>query len=292
MIAAAGNGKNIFCEKPLAVDLSGAQRMNRAVKEAGVTAGVGLVLHYSPTYRFIRNKITLADAGTPIIVTLRDDQCFPIRGLHHSSWRADPSISGGGTLIEHSIHDLDLLSWLFGKPRVMDAVVNYRTKRGGIEDYARITMSFGNGMDGVLTSVWHDMVTRVSNRRIEIMYDRLFIATDHDSSVPSSIPREMPARWWSMGTRSFRLFLRNWGFQIRSLGRWTIRPSGRIPSRTTSSSRPFRSGPNMLPGSTKRSSPMSSWMRSIGGRADDIHGTFSRETGGGCSDRTDRLYGR
>ncbi len=184
VIAAAGRGKNVFCEKPLAVDLAGAQRMSAAVKKAGVTGGVGLVLHYSPTCRFIKKKITLADTGTPIIVTLRDDQCFPIRGLHHTSWRADPSISGGGTVIEHSIHDLDLLSWFFGKPRVVEAAVSYRTKREGIEDYARVTMAFGNGMDGVLISIWHDMVTRVSNRHLEIIYDRLFIATDHDNIGP------------------------------------------------------------------------------------------------------------
>jgi len=184
VIGAAGRGKNIFCEKPLAVDIEGARAMGEAVHAAGVTAGVGLVLHYSPTYRFIRNKIAGTDTGLPIMVTLRDDQCFPIRGLHHTSWRADPSLSGGGALIEHSIHDLDLFEWFFGKPRIADARMNYRTKREGIEDYVRATMMFDNGMEGLLTSIWHDMVSRVSNRRLEIMYERLFIATDHDMIGP------------------------------------------------------------------------------------------------------------
>ncbi|MBN2223608.1 MAG: Gfo/Idh/MocA family oxidoreductase [Deltaproteobacteria bacterium] len=189
VVAAASRRKNIFCEKPLAVDVSGARLMGDAVKRAGVTAGVGLVLHYSPTYRFIKNTVAAADTGPPIIVTLRDDQCFPIRGLHHTSWRADPSISGGGALIEHSIHDLDLLAWLFGRPRIADACVRYRTKRQGIEDYARVTMEFDNGMEGFLASVWHDMVTRASNRRLEIMYERLFVATDHDIIGPVEYTR-------------------------------------------------------------------------------------------------------
>jgi predicted dehydrogenase len=180
VVSAAKRGKNIFCEKPLAIDVDGAREMGDAVRDAGVTAGVGLVLHYSPTYRFIKKMIAGTEAGLPVMVTLRDDQCFPIRGLHHSSWRADRSISGGGALIEHSIHDLDLLTWFFGKPQIADAAVKYRTKHEGIEDYARVTMMFDNGMEGFLTSIWHDMVTRVSNRRLEIMYERLFIATDHD----------------------------------------------------------------------------------------------------------------
>jgi predicted dehydrogenase len=184
VISAAEEGRNIFCEKPLATNLADARRMGRAVREAGVTGGVGLVLHYSPTYRFIRTKIGHTDTGAPIVVTLRDDQCFPIRGLHHTSWRADPSISGGGTVIEHSIHDLDLLTWFFGKPRIIDTSVAYRKKKQGIEDYARVTMGFENGMEGFLVSIWHDMVTRTSNRRLELIFERFFIGTDYDNIGP------------------------------------------------------------------------------------------------------------
>ncbi len=158
--------------------------MGNAVAEAGVVGGVGLVLRFSPTYRFIRDEIGRADWGTPIIVTLRNDQCLPIRGLHHTAWRADRSISGGGALIEHSIHDIDLFSWFFGRPKITDVSIRYLTGRQGIEDYARVTMVFESGMEGVLSSIWHDMVTRVSNRRLEIIFDRLYIATDHDVIGP------------------------------------------------------------------------------------------------------------
>ena len=49
-----------------------------------------------------------------IAVTMRDDQDFPIRGAHPSAWRNDPSLTAGGTLIEHSVHDFDILTWMFG----------------------------------------------------------------------------------------------------------------------------------------------------------------------------------
>jgi predicted dehydrogenase len=184
LVAAAKAGKNVFCEKPLSVSFEGARSMADAVKQAGVVGGVGLVLRYSPTYRFIRKKIENGDWGIPIIVTLRNDQCFPIRGLHQTAWRADRRIAGGGTLIEHSIHDLDLFEWLFGRPRIVDVSVRYLFGREGIEDYARIGMGFTSGMEGVLSSIWHDMVTRVSNRRLEVIFERLLIATDHDAFGP------------------------------------------------------------------------------------------------------------
>ena len=43
---------------------------------------------------------------------LRDDQYFPIQGFYGSTWRKDVTQAGGGTLIEHSIHDVDVLRWL------------------------------------------------------------------------------------------------------------------------------------------------------------------------------------
>ena len=46
----------------------------------------------------------------------RDDQYFPTQGLYPSSWRADRALAGGGCLIEHSIHDLDILRVCLGKP--------------------------------------------------------------------------------------------------------------------------------------------------------------------------------
>ena len=45
----------------------------------------------------------------------RDDQYFPIQGTYASQWRADVTQAGGGCLIEHSIHDVDILRFCFGE---------------------------------------------------------------------------------------------------------------------------------------------------------------------------------
>ena len=45
----------------------------------------------------------------------RDDQYFPIQGTYASRWRADVAQAGGGCLIEHSIHDVDILRFCFGE---------------------------------------------------------------------------------------------------------------------------------------------------------------------------------
>jgi predicted dehydrogenase len=189
VIEAAQNNKHIFCEKPLYIDLKGAQEMSRAVADAGVAGGVGLVLRHSPTFTYMRSLAEEEDAGAPILISMRDDQVLPIRGVHDTRWRVDTDSAGGGTVIEHSIHDLDILTAFFGAPHIDRALLRYRAGHPGIEDYARVNMRFENGAEGVLLSIWHDMVTRVSNRRLEVVFERLFMGTDHDLIGPVEITR-------------------------------------------------------------------------------------------------------
>ena len=187
VIEAARNNKHIFCEKPLYIDLEGAFEMSRAVADAGVVGGVGLVLRYSPTFTYMRSVAEEYDAGAPILIAMRDDQVLPIRGVHDTRWRVETTSAGGGTVIEHSIHDLDILTAFFGTPNIERSLLRYRTGHPGIEDYARVNMRFQNGAEGVLMSIWHDMVTRVSNRRLEVVFDRLFLGTDHDLIGPVEV---------------------------------------------------------------------------------------------------------
>ena len=48
VLRAAAAGKHVFCEKPLARTLAGAQEMYNAVRRAGVRHQVGLIMHHSP----------------------------------------------------------------------------------------------------------------------------------------------------------------------------------------------------------------------------------------------------
>lgn len=197
---AARGGKNVFCEKPLYVNYKGAGEMAAEVERSGVIGGVGLVLRYSPTLNYILDMIKKVDAGSPILFSIRDDQCLPIRGLHHTSWRTNRKESGGGTLIEHSIHDLDIFSWFSGSPKIKDVEIKYHPKHEGIDNYVRIVMEiYGKGdeaAEGILTSIWHDMVGRPSNRRLEFIFDRLFMATDHDFLGPIELTEGDGETWF------------------------------------------------------------------------------------------------
>jgi len=158
----------VFCEKPLAFDLEAAQRMATMVAESGVVNQVGLVLRRSPAYLWAKHLIDDPAAGTVMGVVFRDDQFIPIQGHYGSTWRGDRNLAGSGTLLEHSIHDVDMLRFLVGEVGDISAHTTNFHGHDGIEDVATATLRFANGALGTLASIWHDNLARPSLRRVEV----------------------------------------------------------------------------------------------------------------------------
>ncbi len=177
--AAAAAGTHLFCEKPLAKSLAEAGRMASAVAATGITHQVGLVLNYSPIYRVLADLLT-EDHGALLTAHLRDDQFFPVGGHYGSTWRADVERAGGGTLLEHSIHDVDLLSRLFGPIERVRCRIRNVAGYPGIEDVALVTLQHHGGHHTTLSSVWHRVGTRPSSRHLEVFCERARFETFDD----------------------------------------------------------------------------------------------------------------
>ena len=177
---AAAAGKHIFCEKPLARTLDDAREMYDIVRSAGVRHQVGLVLRHSPIFTVLKERMSDARLGRLMTVMFRDDQFFPIQGHYASDWRKDFALTGGGTLIEHSIHDLDLLTWLAGDVESLRAETRNFAGHEKVEDLASVTMRFAGGATGHLVSVWHNVLSRGSSRMLEFFFENGYFAVDQD----------------------------------------------------------------------------------------------------------------
>jgi myo-inositol 2-dehydrogenase/D-chiro-inositol 1-dehydrogenase len=184
VIEAARRGLPVFCEKPLAVDLAGATAMRDAVADAGVVNQVGLVLRDSPAFLTLRRLVNAPESGRVMSVVFRDDQYLPIQGQYGSSWRADRTKAGAGTLLEHSIHDVDMLEWLFGPIAAGSATSASFHEIDGIEDAVVASLRFASGALGSLVSVWHDLLERPSLRRVEVLCERAHFWLDDDVAGP------------------------------------------------------------------------------------------------------------
>lgn len=183
----AAAGKPVLCEKPLGVDLADAQAMLADVEQSGVVNQVGLILRHSPAFRWMRQQVALADHGPPMSLIFRDDQYIPIQGMYGSTWRADVDKAGAGTLLEHSIHDLDLIEWIFGRiTRVSCTTLNHHGYEG-IEDQATVMLTAEHGGTAVLSSTWHDVLTRPSQRHVEAFCQNAYVRVVGDWSGPVSL---------------------------------------------------------------------------------------------------------
>lgn len=171
---AAAAGVAVFCEKPLGVSLASATRMVDVVARAGVTNQVGLILRRSPVFHLLKQLSEEPASGELITVVFRDDQFLPVQGHYGSTWRADPALAGAGVLIEHSIHDVDLLEWMFGPITSVSASTRFVNEIVGIEDSVVAHFQFRSGLHATLTSVWHDLLERPSNRHVEVFGTELW----------------------------------------------------------------------------------------------------------------------
>ncbi|GMU55546.1 MAG: dehydrogenase [Candidatus Xenobia bacterium] len=210
VLQAAGQGLPIFCEKPLGRNLAEVERMARAVEEASLPAQLGLVLRFSPVYQVMRQLLHEEGVGRPMAAVFRDDQYFPIGGSYHSQWRSDLEVVGGGALLEHSIHDLDLLRWFFGEVTRVEARTDYFSGRVGIEDSAVLLLEFASGARATLVSLWHQMLGRESNRNLELFCERRYLASSADMLGTISVQDQHgPVRTLSTRAvdRSHRRFL-------------------------------------------------------------------------------------
>ncbi len=181
-VAAADRGVAVFCEKPLAPDMHRAHQVANVLGR--VPHRVGLVLRTAPVFNRLSELISSGRFGRLMALTLRDDQFFPIQGQYASTWRSDKDIAGGGTLIEHSIHDIDLFRWLLGDPNSVACRTASFFGYPGIEDLAVATFDFGGGVTANLTSVWHQVITRTSTRRVEVFFEDAVVWTEDDNTGP------------------------------------------------------------------------------------------------------------
>lgn len=191
----------IFCEKPLAPDLRTANRVGAWLDR--VPHQVGLVMRSSPVMEALRERVASSDYGRPMALVMRDDQYFPNQGQYGSAWRADVDVAGGGTLIEHSIHDIDLFRWLVGDPAEVSCRTSSFFGHDGVEDLATASFVYPSGTIATLVSVWHQVLTRGSTRRLEVFCESAHLWTDDDTSGPLHIEtssghevRECPPPEW------------------------------------------------------------------------------------------------
>jgi predicted dehydrogenase len=148
-IAAAERGKHVLCEKPLAIDAAGSRRIVEACEKAGVVLQVGFNQRF-----WAQNEIAkaLVDAGfigkvhQMRSVLSEKSTAYPAA----TRYRYDLAQSGGATIIDVTIHRIDLARHLLGDFSGVFAELTHSEIPEAVDDNVFTLARFESGARGSL----------------------------------------------------------------------------------------------------------------------------------------------
>jgi predicted dehydrogenase len=165
-IAAVQAGRHVLIEKPLSPTFLGYEKLLALVTGTGVKAAVSYYRRFAPAVQRLRQILHGGQIGLVRSVELNCASSFNPQHDDPKAWRLDPAIAGGGVTADAGSHRLDLLCWLFGSGKV----INARTvgaAAGTVDRIADMTLLFSSEISAHCRFAWE-----------EIKEDRLVIRGD------------------------------------------------------------------------------------------------------------------
>lgn len=114
VLDAIANGKHVFCEKPLALNLSDARQMYEAAKKANVKHQIGFNYRFAPAIKLAKKLIDEGKIGKVYHFRGKYLQDWILDPEFPMVWRLDKSICGSGTLGDLGAHVVDIANFLVG----------------------------------------------------------------------------------------------------------------------------------------------------------------------------------
>jgi predicted dehydrogenase len=148
MIKGFAAGLHVACEKPLCHTVEDCLAAIRARDASGKIGFLSYQRHTSAEYRWIREKILGGEIGDIQYASVF--LCQEWKRFTQGTWRHDPSLSGGGMLLDSGSHMLDALLWCTGlEPETVSAFIEDRDTP--VEINSASTIRFKNGAVGTMT---------------------------------------------------------------------------------------------------------------------------------------------
>lgn len=108
---AAERGVHVLCEKPIGTTLEDAQAIVAACDRAGVLLMTAFPMRFSAPVLSVKASLEAGDFGRVYCFNATNQGELPTK---HRSWFVDPVLAGGGALMDHTVHLVDLMRWFLG----------------------------------------------------------------------------------------------------------------------------------------------------------------------------------
>lgn len=158
-IEAMRSGRDVLCEKPMALNYDDAAAMQKASEDTRRTLGIAYYRRMYPKVDRASELIEAGVIGRPVFAEATAHDWFNPLGTSRA-WLADAEQSGGGPLRDVGSHRIDLMNYLFGKPVQATGRLSTLVQPLEVEDNATVTIEYEGGVRGVVDVRWHSRVVR------------------------------------------------------------------------------------------------------------------------------------
>ncbi|MBK8026581.1 MAG: Gfo/Idh/MocA family oxidoreductase [Chloroflexi bacterium] len=140
---AARAGKHVLVEKPIALTLEDADSLIETCERSGVVLGVVLQNRFNPPMRDLR---ALVDSGAlgRLYLGSATVRWYRPQSYYEDGWHGTLAMDGGA-LMNQSIHHIDALVWLMGRPKSVFAYTGTMAHQMEAEDVGVAVVRFENG---------------------------------------------------------------------------------------------------------------------------------------------------
>ena len=149
-LAALAAGKQVFCEKPLALTAPSAERILAAAPNAGGVLGIGHERRYEPAMEEMRRLFESGALGRILHMDANVSH-NNFRKMDPSNWRRDPRHAPAGAWTALGIHLGDMFVSLAGKPMRVAARTASQIFPAPSEDFVCAEIDFADGARGRIT---------------------------------------------------------------------------------------------------------------------------------------------
>ncbi|HMA36702.1 MAG TPA: Gfo/Idh/MocA family oxidoreductase [Chloroflexia bacterium] len=151
---AAAAGVHVLCEKPLATTLPDAQALITACAGAGVTLMTAFPMRFSAPLREIKARLDAGELGPVYACNATNQGELPAR---HRAWFVDPALAGGGAVMDHTVHLVDILRWylaaevveVYAQTNQILHAAEVRVETGGL-----LMLTFADGVFASIDCSW------------------------------------------------------------------------------------------------------------------------------------------